>query len=158
MILLAIPVWLLFSWMGRTTGFDAFRACDGPDPELHAEVTVAGRTAQVDGTTNLPEGAVLFASFAHPHSRGFADHASTTTVQSGAFRFAEDLADLPAGPTTLTLEFSIGWYEPSQAPAVIDRYGPTGQCLDGPDVSASESGGPPRLFAHATFELPADGS
>ena len=150
--LAGVALWLALR-VAEAMGLDPLRLC-GTDPvQLTPRVVVAGRTAQVDIATNLPDGALIWTWFDHPRMRGFPPHDGVARVQDGHVTLSEDLSDLPRGPINLTAEFSVGWWDEPQPSGIVDRYGPTGWCIDGPTVT-TDSGGERRLWAKATFDLP----
>lgn len=96
------------------------------------QVQVVDGTAQVTGTTTLPDGAVLYYSFAH-ESLALEDAGGSARVQDGRFSFAKDLSAWPTGSVTLYLEFSIANYGGDEQPAdVVAIFGSQGEHLDGP--------------------------
>lgn len=151
-LMAAIPVLLALWYIGDVTGYDITRACDAEDPFLRPRAAVTGRTVEIAGTTNLPDGARIWVSY---WQQSYPTHDDATTVRDGRFAFTSDLTDHPAGTVTAELEFSIGWRSPDQPAEIAERYGgESAQCLWGAEQAVSDSGDPPKLLAPVTFELP----
>jgi hypothetical protein len=102
------------------------------DASIAPVVRLEGRSLVVDGTTTLPDGAVLdygvtLDDLTEPSI------SNVMTVQNGRFGFAEDLTGWPAGPASLGIGFGVGWGT-QQPQSVVDRYGVSGERMTGPQV------------------------
>ena len=119
------------------------------------QVQVVDGTAQVTGTTTLPDGAVLYCWFEH-ESRALENIGGSAPVQDGRFSFATDLSAWPSGRVTLWVEFSIadandGGNE--QPPDVVALFGSEGEHLEGPQVYVDSPGDPKQLYTTVAFTL-----
>jgi hypothetical protein len=124
-------------------------------------VSMDGSTAHVEGTTTLPEGAVIDYYYWHAddavNSRNDGAHGGTATVRDGRFAFTSDLSDWPSGRVTLYTQFSVGWGI-EQPADVIARFGSEGEHLAGPQVYVDSPGDPKMLFVPVEFELGSAGA
>lgn len=126
------------------------------EASLSPKVSLAGTSAHVDGTTTLPDGAVVEYYYGHELEAVNArndPHYGTVSVRDGQFHFVTDLSDWPAGKVTLNVEFSVAW-EVEQPADVRARFGSQGERLDGPQVYVGSPGDPKMLFTSVAFELP----
>jgi hypothetical protein len=131
-------------------------------PFQHVEATMTptvsmdGATAQVEGTTTLPDGAVINYYYWHAddavNSRNDGAHGGLATVHDGRFAFASDLSDWPPGRVTLYTEFSVGW-DTEQPADVVSRFGSEGEHMAGPQVYVDSPGDPKMLLVPVEFEL-----
>jgi hypothetical protein len=95
-------------------------------------VRLDGRSLVVDGTTTLPDGAILDYGVTLD-DRTEPSISQVMTVQNGRFGFAADLTGWPAGHASLGIGFGIGWGTP-QPQAVVDRFGASGERMTGRQV------------------------
>lgn len=147
---------LAIAWLG----FALISPLDLPFQRVEATITprvsVAGTRVRVEGTTTLPNGAIIDYYYWHGddavNTRNDGAHGGLATVRDGRFAFSTDLSDWPAGDVTLYTQFSVGW-DVEQPQDVIARFGSEGEHLAGPQVYVDSPGDPKMLVAPVRFEL-----
>jgi hypothetical protein len=118
---------------------------------MHPRAEVRGRTVNVAGTTDLPDGAIINYYFVHEQDavNGNAPPGGLATVRDGLFEFETHLPPAwPSGKVTLYCLFGISW-EVEQPKAVVDRFGSRGERLAGPQVYVDSPGDDKQLLATA---------
>jgi hypothetical protein len=146
---------LAIAWLG----FALISPLDLPFQRVEATMTprvsVAGTTARVEGTTTLPDGAVIYYEYWHADDAVTAPddaHGGTATVRDGRFAFSTDLSDWPAGRVTRYTAFRVGWgFEQPQD--VVALFGSEGEHMSGPQVYVDSPGDPKVLVVLVDFEL-----
>jgi hypothetical protein len=130
----------------------------GADPQLCLNAQISRGQLIVSGTTSLSDGAVI-QLWAEDYGTAFGDHWQTdtavVTVTNGRFRTTFDLSGWGAGTVTAHAQFRVG---PGQPLEVVDRYGPNGERIVGPDVELDFRAGdpPPRTVqVSVDVDLPA---
>ncbi len=115
----------------------------GTDPQICLNAQISQGILFVSGNTSLTDGAVIQV-WADDYGTGPDEHWGTDSaglsVTGGTFTQSFDVSDWGPGTVTVTALFEIGSGQPQ---AVIDRYGPNGERLSGPDVVLDTSGGEP---------------
>jgi hypothetical protein len=115
----------------------------GTDPQLCLDAHITAHQLTVSGTTSLPDGAIVEV-WAEDFGTSYGDHwlSQTTvmTVSGGSFGGTFDLSSWGAGTVTVNALVKM---ETGQPAAVVDRYGPRGERLAGPDVQLDYSSGDP---------------
>lgn len=99
------------------------------------EVERRDATLLVRGSTDLPDGAILYVGLSDPD--GTRIESVPTVVENGSYMRDLDLMDWPPGRVLVLVGFSI---EPDQPDAVVDRFGPDGERLAGPNVHVDSDG------------------
>lgn len=107
--------------------------------ELGIEAEVAGDTLEVEGTANVPDGAlVVYAAYhaADPRirARGIAE------VTDGRYAATIHIADWPSGKIEVAAHFQMLLPGRSQPQAVLARYGPKGERMTGAKVVTGGDG------------------
>jgi hypothetical protein len=150
LVLGAIALIAPSTFSAKTTATMAFKA------------TLDGRLLNIDGTSDLPDGAILSWVVAHelttkdingpgPHDPSVPDLKSGAAVlNDGHFHAESDLRAWPPGNVEITIQF-IPWV--GQPPAIVARFGEAGERLDGPDVHP-DSGDERELMVWSELVLP----
>lgn len=127
---------------------------------LDIKPTVTGRTVHVEGTTDLPDGAVIVIrltqldEWERSLDTGSEDpmswaHIDEVTVAGGRFELTAHVDDWPAGHALADAYFQVDGTQPQ---AVTDRFGRDGSGLNGPDVY--DDTGYKSLVVEREFTLP----
>ncbi len=127
---------------------------------LHLTPTIDGQTVHVEGTTDLPDGAIVLVEVTQLDEWDHADWQSGTdpldwvrgenvTVAGGRFESSIDIGGWPAGRGLVSAYF---WVDETQPQAVIERFGTDGSGLRGPDVYRED--GYANLVVDREFTLP----
>lgn len=111
-------------------------------PFLTTDAMTRGTTLTVSGNTDLPDGSVIhllgFYSGVDPlHLAMVSGLPSTTTVVSGSYQATADTSTWSLGKVITTALFYV---DATQPPAVLERFGPNGERLDGPQVREDTDG------------------
>jgi hypothetical protein len=144
-------------------------ACSGGDSQtvdLTMDARIEGDSIVAEGTTDLPDGAVIVYEVTHedfgtkddledPVWSLFAD--GSAPVDGGRYSLSAPVADWPAGDVTVWVAFQAvlgDEVDPAsgQPASVMERYGEMGANLTGPNVT--ESAGNKRVEIEATVSLP----
>ena len=120
----AVAWFLIVPFLGRPFG--------RVEASITPVVRLDGRSLMVEGTSTLPDGAVLDYGAALDDLTD-PSISKVTTVQNGRFAFAENLAGWPAGRASLGIGFGVG-SGTSQPQHVVDLYGASGERMTGPQV------------------------
>jgi hypothetical protein len=148
--LVAVSLWPAAQFAGVLAGGGCAPGWLLPsDPEFCVSVAQGGELATVSGRTTLPDGALVDLQEGGMISDTGMDRPSSqrVAVANGQFEATFDLSRRSAGSFMATAEVRMS----GQPPAVIARYGSTGQGLSGPAVWPDGSNGGRRLFARLTF-------
>lgn len=143
--------------------------CGGGDSQtvdLTMDARIEGASIVAEGTTDLPDGAVIVYEVTHedfgtkddledPVWSLFAD--GSVPVDGGRYSLSVPVADWPAGDVTVWVAFQAVLSDDvdpgdGQPAAVMERYGEMGARLTGPNVT--ESAGNKRVEIEATVSLP----
>jgi hypothetical protein len=129
--------WILVGGVGAAVAWFVIVPYLGlPFGRVEASITpvvrLEGRSLVVEGSTTLPDGAVLDYGVTLD-DRTDPSISRVTTVQNGRFAFAENLTGWPVGRASLGIGFGVGWGT-SQPQRIVDRYGASGERMAGPQV------------------------
>lgn len=136
----------------------------GATATLEVAPTIQGRTVTLQGTTDLPDGAIVVVqlvqrdAWERESAGGVTPDVGTSPwvrsldarVQGGRFTQTFQVADWPAGRGVAAAFF---WIDATQPRAVIDRFGPNGTGLRGPNVTDRDDRGP-TLEIERAFVIP----
>lgn len=155
-VVVAVSAVLALGWVAFLLVWPIDLPFQRVEATITPHVSTEGMTVRVEGTTTLPDGAVINYYYWHADEavnlRNDGAHGGLTTVRDGRFAFSSDLSDWPAGDITLVTEFSVGWGI-EQPQDVIARFGSEGEHLAGPQVYVDSPGDPKKLLVPVEFEL-----
>jgi hypothetical protein len=104
------------------------------ETQVIAQARIEGTAVRLDGTTDLPDGAVIAYSVYPADSQEDIYVDGVTTVRDGTFAFSQDASSLAGkGDLKVWLTFGVGW-EVDQPLNVVLTYGPEGQRMAGDQV------------------------
>ena len=154
--LVTIGLSLVVAWMFTYMAWLLVSPIDLPFQHSVATIdltaTVSGRTVSVEGTTDLPDGAVIYYTFWRDLNDDTAWVDGNAHIERGRLVFAGDLSGWSPGRGTVEVDFGVDGDE--QPRAVIDRFGSQGEHLAGPQVYVDSPGDPKQLLVTAEFVLP----
>ena len=136
----------------------------GATATMTISTAVADGAVTVSGETDLPDGAIVTVQVVQwdkwqaESADGAAPDVDTspwvvteqTTVADGRY---ETILPMTGWPPGKGLAISYFWIDPEQPAVVIERFGPDGSGLKGPDVSDDDVYGP-TLEAQEPFDIP----
>lgn len=114
---------------------------------MSVDGSIEGTTLTVRGTTDLPDGSLVWVGAHHEDLWQIADGNEAITVD-GSFATVLDLDRWPNGPISVNASFSL---RDDQPPEAIERFGADGEHLSGPGVRWDSDG--PYLLATTTIQL-----
>ncbi len=116
---------------------------------LEMSARLEGNALHIDGTTDLPDGALLAYEARHerydhdpetPEDMIFTD--GTLEVAAGAFQRTVDLSFFDPGEVHVWVSFQMNLRGDTEQPGAIrSRFGDRGEHLTGPNVTDGEDGG-----------------
>jgi hypothetical protein len=127
-------------------------ACNrqGSQPLLTLNAETTGETVRVSGTSDLPDGTILQYNVWQDDADDVHASFGEATVVSGRYEFKVSTSGWPVRAFRVRVAFSSGDFQPR---AVVDKFGPAGEHLAGPNVT-DDSG---RVMVLTTI-VPATGS
>ncbi len=119
-------------------------ACSSPAFKLAAQATQKGKNIEVNGTSNLPDKAIILVSLLDPNKPADMNRNVITQefglVKTGKFTATlKPLQTVAAGKYQLRLRFSPNASDSDQQ-KVTEVVGPKGEKLTGPQVISDENG------------------
>ncbi len=140
----------------------AIAGCGGDDGgsetvELDMDARVADGTISVDGTTDLPDGALIAYEVTLDNSAEDAEildlfDTGTASVSDGTFLFDVPIDSWPAGDVTIWVTFQTVVAGDSQPASVLEKYGDSGERMGGPNVTGA--GDLKRVELEQTIAIP----
>ena len=119
------------------------------EPHLLIESHLVNGELVVQGTTDLPDGALLQYNVWHARDDIEGDYGELS-VSDGRFDFKTDVSRWPAGEVKVQVAFSAGPFQPEP---VIAEFGVHGEKLGGPHVE--DDSGRPTMKVLEITDLPA---
>jgi hypothetical protein len=123
----------------------------GVSATMQLDAKVDGDTVRVNGTTDLPDGALIDYWFWRDDAINEGP-AGAAEVGDGRFSFARDVSGLKRGQWEIQASFSTAWGS-TQPKTVTDLFGSEGEHLAGPQVYVDSPGDPKQLLVSVQVEL-----
>ncbi len=133
---IATPLIVAVAFVATVAGVAASPHLRETTARMEVNLEIEGTTALVTGTTDLPDGSVLWLGAQHGDAAGIAT-GRDARVREGRFSAALDLTRWPRGRIEASATFQMHGGQPAEA---IERFGVEGDGLWGPDTFSDSDG------------------